>query len=103
MTTEKIIKMLKEYSVPCEFSHFSKPITPPFMVYIMPATNNFNADNIVYFDINEIQVELYTRQNTLTEEKKLESYMTENKIIWDKVSQNWLDDEKIFMTVYEVS
>ena len=103
MTTEKIIKMLKEYSVPCEFGHFSEPIIPPFMVYIMPATNNFNADNVVYFDINEIQVELYTRQNTLTEEKKLESYMTENKIIWDKVSQNWLDDEKIFMTVYEVS
>jgi hypothetical protein len=98
-----MVQILSDYKIPFEFSHFSKPMTPPFMVYTVPSTNNFKADNSVYLNVDEVEIELYTRQNTLSEEKALEKYMSENGIIWDKVSQSWLDDEKIFMTVYEVS
>lgn len=102
MTTEKIIQLLNEYDVPSTFSHFSKQMQPPFIAYTVPNTDNFNADNIVYLNIDEIQIELYTRQNTLLEEKKLEDYMTKNRIIWEKTSQSWIDDEKVMMSIYEV-
>ncbi|RGD86906.1 hypothetical protein [Thomasclavelia ramosa] len=72
------------------------------MVYLVPDSDNFNADNKVYYSTKNVQLELYTRENTLVEEEKLESYFDNCGIIWNKSSQSWLDEEKVMTTVYSL-
>lgn len=102
LTSEKLNEVLTNYDVPSSFSHFNEPIAPPFITWISSSTDNFNADNSVYHKVENLTVELYTRGDTLEQEKKLESYFEENGILWDKSSQTWIDDDKVMMSIYEV-
>lgn len=90
----------KDNGIAVAFSHFTEAVTPPYMVYLVPATDNFNADNIVYQVVRELEVELYTRENTLQTESLLENAMTSSGFAWDKTSQTWIDEDKVFMSVY---
>lgn len=103
LTPDKIKQILEAYNLPCSYSHFNDPIQPPFITWLVPETDNFNADNFVYQNISSFEIYLYSRLNVLEEEKKLEKYMTEQGIVWDKTSETWIDDEKLMMTIYEVS
>ena len=57
----------------------------------------------MYEVIPNLQIELYSRVDILNEEKALETYLTEKGILWDKTSETWIDEEKVMMTIYEVS
>lgn len=103
MSIKELIDLLNAYDVKCSFSHFSQPVTPPFMIYLSPSTNNFNADNVVYFVDKSLTLELYTREDTLLQEEQLENYLTSNHVLWDKTSQTWIDEEKVMMSVYELN
>lgn len=103
LTPEKLEQILKEYSVPSAFSHFTEGNEPPFITWLCPNTDNFNADNSVYTVIPTLEIELYSRVNVVKEEAKLEAFLTSKGIAWDKISQTWIDEEKVMMTVYEVS
>ena len=103
LTPEKLEQILSEYSVPSAFSHFTGGHEPPFITWLCPNTDNFNADNSVYAVIPTLEIELYSRVDVIKEEAKLEAFLTEKGIVWDKSSQTWLDDEKVMMTIYEVS
>ena len=102
LTTDQIIKLLEDYDVQCTFNHFNEPVTPPYMVYNVSSTDNFNADNVVYHQIDTLEIELYSRVNPLEEERKLEKYLTDNGILWDKSSDTWIDEDKVMMSVYEI-
>ncbi|MFQ6793786.1 MAG: hypothetical protein ACLRT4_13590 [Thomasclavelia sp.] len=102
MSTEEIIKLIKNYDVQSSFSHFSKEVTPPFITYLIDGTSNFDADDSVYYQVDNIRLELYTRENIIDEEKKLETYLTSNQILWEKTAEDWIDEEKVMMTVYEL-
>lgn len=102
-TQEQIEALLEEYGLPYSFSHFSEATAPPFIVWVCPQTDNFNADNSVYFAIPSFEIELYSRVDVPNEEAKLETFLTSKGIAWDKISQTWIDEEKVMMTVYEVS
>lgn len=102
MSTEEIIKLIKNYDVQSSFSHFSEEVTPPFITYLIDGTSNFDADDSVYYQVDNIRLELYTRENIIDEEKKLETYLTSNQILWEKTAEDWIDEEKVMMTVYEL-
>lgn len=103
LTTERLKTILEGYDIPSSFSHFSHPVQPPFLIWRCPQTNNFNADNAVYHVISAMEIELYSRVDVPAEELRLETYLTENGIVWDKTSETWIDEEKVMMTVYEIS
>lgn len=102
-TKEQIEDLLEEYGLPYSFSHFSEATVPPFIVWVSPQTSNFDADNSVYFAVSSFELELYSRVDIPDEEAKLEAFLTSKGIMWDKISQTWVDEEKVMMTVYEVS
>lgn len=101
MTITELENILKNYSVQCEYSHFSNEVKPPFMVYLYDSTDNEHADNNTYYVERSFTLELYTRkQNVVSESEKLEDYLTTNKIRWERSSTNWIDEEKIMQSVY---
>lgn len=101
MTITELEKILTNYSVQCEYSHFSTEVKPPFMVYLYDSTDNEHADNSTHYVERTFTLELYTRkQSVISESEKLEDYLTENKVRWERTSTNWIDEEKIMQSVY---
>lgn len=101
MTLNKLEEILGNTNYPVKYSHFSKPVTPPYITYIVMRSGNFIADNKVYKKIDNIQIELYTKHKDLEVEKKLEDLLDENDIAYE-YDEAWIESEKLFQRIYEV-
>ena len=67
----------------------------PFICYLATDTDNFDADNVVYHVIQNVDVELYTAKKSEATESLLEMKFAEVGIVWDK-SELYLDDENCY-------
>ena len=101
MTLENLYILLKSTGFPVAYSHFNKAKSPPYITYLNAYSNNFNADNKVYKKIDNIQIELYTKQKDLELEKNLEDLLNENEIAYE-TTEEWIDSEKLFQKIYEI-
>lgn len=102
LTIDDFKKIIENYTVPCEFSHFTEQVKPPFMLWGGPFKENFYADGLVYFSKDYYEVELYIRVDVHNEERALENYFNENKLPWKKEDQEWLDEYKLYVTTYTI-
>lgn len=103
LTIEKIQTILDNYEVQSEFNHFSDSVIPPYITFYPTGTDNFAADNKVYEVVEGFKIELYSRESVSTEENKLGKYLTLNGLMWDKEQTIWIDEEKLYMTVFNIS
>lgn len=71
----------------------------PFICYMDTQTNNFVADNKVYATIQEIDVELYSKQKDTAAEALIETAFANNNIVWEKYDE-YLEDEEVYEVVY---
>lgn len=106
MTIIELVGILKETGYPVFYSHFNvsdnNPAPdPPFMTYIFSYSSNMYADNKVYKQIDNIQIELYTKIKDLQAEKKLEDLFDSNEITYS-TSEIFIETENIFQKIYEV-
>ena len=86
------------WAFPTESEEYTPP-KPPFITYIFGDTSNFFADGIVYMEVVEIMIELYTDKYSPDAEAKVENTLREAEIAWEK-ERNWLSGEKMYQTVY---
>lgn len=105
MTLNEIYKMLVSVvgKTKVAYDHFEEGKAPslPFVVYRTPETNNFIADGIVYEQIENVDVELYTAKKDLATEKALQDAFNDNDIPWNK-TEDWLADERCYMITYTI-
>ena len=73
----------------------------PYVCFYSTGADNFAADNIVYSSNRPIRIELYARQKDLATEAALEAKLTHEGIYWTR-DESFIDDEKVYLTVYEV-
>ena len=71
---------------------FKERQDPPFICYLVVNSNNFFADDSVYFPVNRLQIELYTSDKDPETEKKLE--MALQGVCWEK-SESLIESEQI--------
>lgn len=98
---DKLLEILKLLNIPFAYDHFAEgesPI-PPFICYLLPSSNNFAADGVVYHKINEVHVELYTDLKDISVEEKLEAVFNEYGIFYNK-SETWIESEKLYEVLY---
>lgn len=102
MTTQEIYEGLKSLGYPVAYSHFAEGDIPdlPYIVYYSPGTDNFSADGIVYHQVTELNIELYTVKKDLEAEKKIENWMTENELFYEK-SEYYIESEKMLQVIFE--
>lgn len=97
----RTVQILKTLGLPYAYDHFAEGESPlpPFVVYMYKGTDNFHADGIAYYEINEVNIELYSDRKNISIEKRLEKLLKNEGICFSK-SETWIPSEKLYEVVY---
>ena len=59
---DEVLEILEAVGLPYAYHHFAEGESPepPFICYLMPASDNFAADGKVYYKVDGFHIELYT-------------------------------------------
>ena len=98
---DELISILKETGIPFAYDHFAEGESPdpPFICYLLPASDNFSADGKVYYKISGVNIELYTDMKDLSAEQKIEAVLDKHGIFYDK-TEVWIESEKLYEVLY---
>ena len=98
---DKILSILNALGIPFAYDHFAQGESPdpPFICYLIPGTNNFSADGVAYYKINQFNIELYTDLKDLSLERKIEEALDEATIFYNK-SETWIESESLYEVLY---
>lgn len=101
MTLEEVQSLLEVTGLPVAYRAFPAGEAPPlpFICYLTPGTNNFAADNAVYYVINAVRVELYTEYKDPETEGRVEDALS--SFVWDK-DVEYIDSERCYQITYEI-
>ncbi len=104
MKYDKIIEMLEETGIPFAYDHFAEGESPdpPFCIFLIPGSDNFNADDAVYEKLNRLVVELYTDKKDPALEERVEDVLKRYEMLWSR-SEVWIDSEKLYEVRYEMT
>ena len=74
MTYEEVVAMLEESGLPVAYDHFAEGESPdpPFLVFLFSDSNNMYADDAVYQEIDNLNIELYMDKKDPKLEKKIQ-------------------------------
>ena len=101
MDEAALFNLLKSTGLPVAYHHFVSPPAPPYIVYLFSYSSNFGADNRVYSQQPNYQVELYTTEKDPVSEKLIEDLFDEHDIYWEK-SETYIESEGLYQVLYEI-
>lgn len=103
MSHEEVLKMVGEMRLPFAYDHFNEGESPepPFLVFLYPKSDNFPADGIAYYKINQLDIELYTDLKQPELEETIEAVLLKYGIFYGK-SEVWIESEKLYEVLYEM-
>lgn len=98
---DDLIKLLTEMNIPFAYDHFAEGESPepPFICYLLPESNNFSADGVVYCRISVVHIELYTDRKDLSVEQSIEAVLSGHGIFYDK-TEVWIESERLYEVLY---
>lgn len=104
MTHEEVVQMLEETGLPLAYDHFAEGESPdpPFICFLFPGSENFAADNIVYAEFQNLNVELYTDEKNPELEEKVQAVLTRHELFWQQ-SEVWIESEKMYEVLYQLT
>jgi hypothetical protein len=106
MDENSLKTLLKTTGLPVAYHHFKNspeqpPPKPPYIVYLFSHSSNFGADNQVYSQVDNDQVELYTAKKDQASEKLIEDLFDANDIYWEK-TETYIESEGLYQVLYEI-
>ncbi|HFH7636763.1 TPA: hypothetical protein ACGM0J_000194 [Streptococcus agalactiae] len=98
---DRLLEIIKHIGLPNAYHHFAEGESPepPFLIYLLPASDNFSADGKVYFKANEVHIEIYTDYKSPNIEKKVEAVLDEHGIFYNK-TEVYIESEKLYEVLY---
>ncbi len=99
---DEVLEILEAVGLPYAYHHFAEGESPepPFICYLMPASDNFAADGRVYYKVDGYHIELYTDVKSPETETAIEAVLDEHSIFYNK-SEVWIDSEKLYEVLYQ--
>ena len=96
-----LIQMMEEIGFPFAYDHFAEGESPdpPFITFLLPASDNFSADGAVYLKVDVVHIELYTDEKNPVTEAQVESVLERHGIFYDK-TEVWIESEKLYEVLY---
>lgn len=101
MEYKKLLSELKTLNYPVAYDTFKKRKSPPFITILYKSNDDIMADNINYVEVQNFQVELYTKKYRPTVEKNVETLLKNNGLAYEKF-QTYLKKEELYQTVYRI-
>ncbi|GAB2025813.1 hypothetical protein OfM1_18850 [Lactovum odontotermitis] len=92
--------------LPIAYHHFPKgdktytPPAPPFMIYYFNEDVSVLADDGSYYTIRSVTVELYTDRKEPEIEQKISDFFANLEIV-PSHAEEWIDEEKMYMQIYD--
>lgn len=104
MSHEDVIAMMEEIGLEFAYSHFAEGEAPdpPFICFLYPNSENFGADDSVYFPMTALDIELYTDLKDPALETAVEAVLGNHDIFWEK-TEVWIESEKLYEVCYSVT
>ncbi|EJL44026.1 hypothetical protein PMI08_02144 [Brevibacillus sp. CF112] len=102
MTLAELKNTLEKTGFPVTYSHFTSKVKPPFICFVVAYSTNFMADNEVYQEIENVQIELYTIKKDPAAERKVKEILQSNGLPYE-TTEIFIDSEKLFQKIFEVS
>ena len=98
---DKIVSIINEMNIPFAYDHFAEGESPdpPFICYLLPGSDNFSADGLVYHRLQTVHIELYTDRKDPETETAVETVLDNNRIFYNK-SEVWIPTEKLYEVIY---
>ena len=97
-----IFQTLQSTGLPCAYSHFKTPQSPPYLVYIGNGQDNLDADNTHYWRNNRYQVEYYSTDKNEQNEAAIENALLGNGFLYDKSEDVYIEAEGVFVIYYYI-
>ena len=99
---EELVKMIEEIDIPFAYDHFAEGESPepPFITYLLPDSDNFAADGIVYYKISGVRIELYTDFKNPAIEEKVTAVLDSHGIFYAQ-NEVWIEEEKLYEVAFE--
>ena len=101
MKQEELYTLLKSTGLPTVYYQWDDPPELPYLIYLFAESDNFGADNVVYYDISNFDVELYSDEKDVDSEATLETLFSENEIYYEKYEE-YIESEKMYQVLYEI-
>lgn len=98
---EELVKMVKEMGLPFAYGHFAEGESPepPFVCYLVPGSENFAADGMVYHKGMGVHLEVYTDRKDPALEGKVEDVLDAHGVFYNK-SETWIGSERLYEVLY---
>lgn len=95
--------MLERMNLPIAYDHFAEGEAPDpaFICFLFSGSENFGADDHVYYEVSNLHIELYTDKKDPELEDQLEAILDEYELFWDK-SEVWIESEKLYEVLYQM-
>lgn len=102
MSLQILAEQLKTSGLPVSYRKWEKgnAPAPPYLLYYEQSTESLMADGGNYYRYKRVTVELYTRLKDWETEQALENALAPYH--WKKTAELWLEDQKMYMTTYEI-
>ncbi len=99
MTLEELKTRCKKEGFKYAYGKFEKATEPPHLIAITADTDNFMADNKVYYGNTPIQLDYTYIYKNIEEQNKIENKIL-GDIPWNKTEETYLQDEKVWQVSY---
>lgn len=98
---EELVAIISEMGIPFAYDHFAEGESPepPFLCYLLPGSDNFAADGMVYHRISQVHVELYTDSKDPAVEEKVTAVLDRHGIFYDQ-TETWIESEKLYEVLF---
>lgn len=104
MKQTELKDILLETDLPVAYMAFREPDIPglPFIVYQDIGSDNFGADNKVFYPQTKIQIDLITRFHSEETEKIVEAVLDGHDLFWQR-DPDFDSGEDYYRVTYEVT
>lgn len=99
MTLEELKTRCENAGFKYAYGLFKEPTEPPHLIAITVDTDNFMADNIVYYGNIPIRLDYTYIYKNQKEQSKLESEVL-GDVAWNKTEETYLQDEDVWQVSY---
>lgn len=99
MTLEELKERCETNGFQYAYGCFESEVEPPHLVTIVTDTDNFMADNRVYFKRTPIKMDYTFLKKDVEEQNKIEDIIL-GDIPWNKTEETYLTDEQVWQVSY---